>query len=127
MPWSLPYTMPTDEPGEDASMREPLLGKPLLESHVAGWPCRRGKVRDIYDLGERLVIVATDRLSAFDWVLTTGIPDKGRVLTGMTRFWLEYLRIPNHFISMNLSDMGPTFAAQAHVLAGRSMLVRKTE
>jgi phosphoribosylaminoimidazole-succinocarboxamide synthase len=100
---------------------------PLLQSQVPGFPCRRGKVRDVYDLGDRLVIVATDRLSAFDWVLPSGIPDKGRVLTGMTRFWLEYLRVPNHFISMDVKDMGPAFAAQAERLAGRSMLVRKTE
>jgi phosphoribosylaminoimidazole-succinocarboxamide synthase len=50
---------------------------PLLQSNLQGYPCRRGKVRDIYDLGDRLVIVATDRISAFDWVLPTGIPDKG--------------------------------------------------
>jgi phosphoribosylaminoimidazole-succinocarboxamide synthase len=100
---------------------------PLLQSKVPGFPCRRGKVRDVYDLGDRLVIVATDRISAFDWVLPSGIPDKGRVLTGMTRFWLEYLRVPNHFISMNVKDMGPAFAAQAEVLSGRSMLVRKTD
>ncbi len=56
--------------------------KPLLQSEVTEYPCRRGKVRDVYDLGERLVIVATDRISAFDWVLPTGIPDKGRILTG---------------------------------------------
>ena len=56
----------------------------LLRSDVPGYPCRRGKVRDVYDLGDRLVIVATDRISAFDWVLPTGIPDKGRVLTALT-------------------------------------------
>ncbi len=100
---------------------------PLLQSHVAGFPCRRGKVRDVYDLGDRLVIVATDRISAFDWVLPNGIPDKGRVLTALTKFWLDRLGVPNHFLSLDLRDMGPAFAAEADQLAGRSMLVRKTE
>jgi phosphoribosylaminoimidazole-succinocarboxamide synthase len=99
---------------------------PLLQSHIEGYPCRRGKVRDVYDLGDRLVIVATDRISAFDWVLPTGIPDKGRVLTGMTLFWLRYLNVPNHFLSTDLNAMGPAFAARAAELQGRTMLVCKT-
>jgi phosphoribosylaminoimidazole-succinocarboxamide synthase len=97
----------------------------LLQSQVPGVPCRRGKVRDVYDLGDRLVIVATDRISAFDWVLPTPIPDKGRVLTALTLFWLDYLRAPNHLLSTDLEEMGPAFAAQAEVLAGRTCLVRK--
>jgi len=100
---------------------------PLLQSEVPSYPCRRGKVRDIYDLGDRLVIVATDRISAFDWVLPTAIPDKGRVLTGLTLFWLKYLNVPNHFLTADPREMPVAFAAQADVLAGRSMLVRKTE
>jgi phosphoribosylaminoimidazole-succinocarboxamide synthase len=101
------------------------MHQPLLETHIAGRPCRRGKVRDVYDLGDRLVIVATDRISAFDWVLPTGIPYKGRILTAMTQFWLEFLAVPNHLISTDIGAMGPEFAAQADVLAGRTMLVRK--
>src|SRR5437660_9418679 len=85
---------------------------PLLQSHVEGFSCRRGKVRDVYDLGDRLVIVATDRISAFDWVLPTGIPDKGRVLTALTLFWLDLLHVPNHFLSADVGEMGPVFAAQ---------------
>src|SRR5262245_24331333 len=104
----------------------PLMQPPLLQSHIEGYPCRRGKVRDVYDLGDRLVIVATDRISAFDWVLPTGIPDKGRVLTGMTLFWLDFLTVPNHFLSTHLTDMGTAFAAHAVELQGRTMLVRKT-
>src|SRR5438128_10723256 len=100
---------------------------PFLRSQVSEKPCRRGKVRDVYDLGDRLVIVATDRISAFDWVLPTGIPDKGRVLTGLTRFWLNYLKVPNHFLTDDPREMGRAFADQAEVLRGRSMLVRKTE
>jgi phosphoribosylaminoimidazole-succinocarboxamide synthase len=99
----------------------------LLQSNVPGYPCRRGKVRDNYDLGDRLVIVATDRISAFDWVLPTGIPDKGRVLTALTLFWLDYLGVPNHLLSTDLQAMGPEFAARAGELAGRTMLVRKAE
>jgi phosphoribosylaminoimidazole-succinocarboxamide synthase len=96
----------------------------LLQSDVPGIPCRRGKVRDVYDLGDRLVIVATDRISAFDWVLPTGIPDKGRILTQMTLFWLDYLQVPNHLISTYLDLMGQQFAG-AEALRGRTMLVRK--
>jgi phosphoribosylaminoimidazole-succinocarboxamide synthase len=100
---------------------------PLLQSQVPGFPCRHGKVRDVYNLGDRLVIVATDRISAFDWVLPTGIPDKGRVLTGMTLFWLNYLDVPNHFLSMDLRQMPDVFATQSDVLDGRTMLVRKAQ
>lgn len=99
----------------------------LLQSEIPGVPCRRGKVRDVYDLGDRLVIVATDRISAFDWVLPTGILDKGRLLTSMTLFWLDFLQVPNHLISTDVAAMGPAFSAQRDVLAGRSMLVRKAE
>src|SRR5262245_24366075 len=100
---------------------------PLLQSHVPGHPCRRGKVRDVYDLGDRLVIVASDRLSAFDWVLPTGIPDKGRILTQLTLFWLDFLKVPNHLISTDVSDISPAFAPHVKSLQGRSMLVRKAE
>jgi phosphoribosylaminoimidazole-succinocarboxamide synthase len=97
----------------------------LLRSDVPGYPCRRGKVRDVYDLGDRLVIVATDRISAFDWVLPTAIPDKGRILTALTLFWFDYLGAPNHLLSTHLADMGPAFAERAADLAGRACLVRK--
>jgi phosphoribosylaminoimidazole-succinocarboxamide synthase len=98
---------------------------PLLQSEIPGHTCRRGKVRDVYDLGDRLVIVATDRISAFDWVLPTGIPDKGRILSQMTLFWLDFLKVQNHLLSTDVAVMGQAFAAQAKVLQGRSMLVRK--
>jgi phosphoribosylaminoimidazole-succinocarboxamide synthase len=98
---------------------------PILRSDVPGYPCRRGKVRDVYDLGERLVLVATDRISAFDWVLPTPIPDKGRVLTALTLFWLETLAPPNHLLSADLKDMPPAFAERAADLEGRACLVRK--
>ncbi len=104
-----------------------MASSPLLQSQVPGYPCRRGKVRDVYDLNDRLIIVATDRISAFDWVLPTGIPDKGRILTGLTRFWLDYLQVPNHLLSMDLKDMPREFAGRADELAGRTMLVHKAD
>ncbi len=104
-----------------------MANRPLLQSNVPNYPVRRGKVRDVYDLGDRLVIVATDRISAFDWVLPTAIPDKGRVLTALTKFWLDFLGVPNHYLSMDLPEMGPAFAGQADALAGRAMLVQKTQ
>jgi phosphoribosylaminoimidazole-succinocarboxamide synthase len=90
-------------------------------------PAARGKVRDIYDLGDKLLIVASDRLSAFDVVLPTGIPDKGRVLTQLSLFWFELLRdvIPNHVLSA--TEFPPPFDAYKSELAGRSMVVRKTQ
>src|SRR6266478_627095 len=104
-----------------------MAATPLLQSHVPGVPCRRGKVRDVYDLGDKLVIVATDRISAFDWVLPTPIPDKGRVLTQMTLFWLEFLKVPNHLLSTDVRELPKSFADQADALDGRTMLVRKAE
>jgi phosphoribosylaminoimidazole-succinocarboxamide synthase len=98
---------------------------PLLESDVPGYPCRRGKVRDVYDLGDRLILVATDRISAFDWVLPTGIADKGRILTQLTLFWLDFLGVPNHLLTSEVESMPAAFAGQAEVLRGRSMLTRK--
>lgn len=87
----------------------------------------RGKVRDIYDLGERLLIVATDRLSAFDVILPTPIPDKGRVLTQLSLFWFEKLSgiVPHHVISA--TDFSSDLARYANDLRGRSMVVRRTE
>ena len=99
----------------------------VLSTNVAEFPCRRGKVRDVYDLGDALAIVATDRISAFDWIMPNGIPGKGRVLTEMTRFWLNFLKVPNHLISVEVADLPEPFRQQADVFAGRTMLVRKTD
>ncbi len=95
----------------------------LLQSQVPGFTPRRGKVRDVYDLGDTLAIVATDRISAFDWVMPNGIPNKGAILTSMTLFWLKWLNVPNHFLSANLSDLPPAFRQPE--LEGRTMLVKK--
>jgi phosphoribosylaminoimidazole-succinocarboxamide synthase len=99
----------------------------VLSTSLAEYPCRRGKVRDVYDLGDRLAIVATDRISAFDWVMPNGIPGKGRVLTDMTLFWLKFLHIPNHLLSENLADLPEPFRRQPEVFTGRTMLVKTTE
>lgn len=98
----------------------------LLRSDIPGFPRRQGKVRDLYDLGDRLVLVATDRISAFDWVLPTPIPDKGRVLTQLSLFWFELLGGANHLLSTKLEDLGPAFAGRTE-LAGRTMVVKKTK
>jgi phosphoribosylaminoimidazole-succinocarboxamide synthase len=92
-------------------------------------PDRRGKVRDIYDLGDSLLIVATDRLSAFDYVLGSGIPDKGKVLTQISTFWFNRTRsvVENHVLSTDVHDYPDEFRADAALVAGRSMLVRKTD
>lgn len=103
------------------------MSRILRETHFAGLtPSARGKVRDIYDLGDKLLIVATDRLSAFDVILPTPIPDKGRVLTQISLFWFDLLQdvIRNHVISA--TDFPPPFAAYRDDLVGRSMIVRKT-
>lgn len=102
--------------------------KVLRETRFAGLvPSARGKVRDIYDLGDQLLIVATDRLSAFDVILPTPIPDKGRVLTQLSLFWFDLLKdaISNHVLSA--TDFPAPFDKFKDELAGRSMIVRKTE
>jgi phosphoribosylaminoimidazole-succinocarboxamide synthase len=106
---------------------EHIMQAPLLETSIPGWPVRRGKVRDVYDLGDRLLLVATDRISAFDWVLPTGIPDKGRVLTQTSLFWLELLGEQNHLLTADVAKFGLPSGVNPEPLAGRSMLVRKTQ
>ena len=97
----------------------------LLESHLPGVPVRRGKVRDVYDLGDKLLLVATDRISAFDWVMPTGIPDKGRILTQLSAFWFELLGVPNHVVSTDIGALDLPPGCNPAELAGRSMLVKK--
>ncbi len=99
----------------------------LQTSSIEGLPVRHGKVRDVYDLGERLLLVATDRISAFDWVLPTGIPDKGRVLTQTSLFWFDRLGTNHHLITADVHAMDLPKSADLESLAGRSMLVRKSQ
>jgi phosphoribosylaminoimidazole-succinocarboxamide synthase len=102
----------------------------VLETNLSGLTlARRGKVRDVYDLGDHLLIVATDRISAFDYVLGSGIPDKGRVLTQLSAFWFHKIAdlTPHHLVSVNVDDFPAEARAHRDVLDGRSMLVRKTD
>jgi phosphoribosylaminoimidazole-succinocarboxamide synthase len=104
------------------------VSRVIQETHFAGLtPAARGKVRDIYDLGDKLLIVATDRLSAFDVILPTPIPDKGRVLTQLSLFWFDLLKgvIPNHVLSS--TEFPAAFNAFREELDGRSMVVHKTQ
>ena len=105
------------------------LATPLLETRLNGLaPQRHGKVRDIFDLGDRLLLVATDRISAFDYVLGSGIPDKGKVLTQLSAFWFARTQsiVPNHLLSVDAQNYPDGLNRNADILGGRSMLVRKT-
>jgi len=107
-------------------MSEPIV----LSTSIDGLPPpRRGKVRDIYETDEHLLIVATDRVSAFDVVLHEGIPGKGRVLTQVSRFWFDRLAdiVPHHLLSVDVDDFPAVFQPARDGLAGRSMLVKKAQ
>jgi len=104
------------------------LERALRQVEIPGRkPDYSGKVRDIYELGDSLLIVATDRVSAYDVILGEGIPGKGRVLTQISRFWFESLRdlVPNHYISTDVASFPAPFSQHAPILEGRSMLVRR--
>ncbi len=92
-------------------------------------PLHRGKVRDLYDLGDELLIISTDRISAFDVVLPNGIPDKGRVLTGLSNFWFKYTEsiADNHLIATEVEEYPDILQPDAELLKGRSMLVQKAD
>ncbi len=102
---------------------------PLLQTHFDGLTLlRSGKVRDVYLVGDDLLIVATDRISAFDYVLGSGIPDKGRILTQLSAFWFDRLKdvVPNHVRTLAIDEYPSETKPYADVLAGRSMIVRRT-
>ncbi|GAH45210.1 unnamed protein product, partial [marine sediment metagenome] len=101
----------------------------VLQTNIAGQEPKRGKVRDIYDVGDKLLIVATDRISAFDVVMANGIPYKGIVLTQISRFWFDFLsaEIEHHLISDDVSSFPQPFCDFDEQLAGRSMLVKKVD
>ena len=111
--------------------REEKMKTPLvLETNLAGLkPPKRGKVRDIYDLGDTLLIVATDRISAFDVVLPNAVPEKGRVLTAISKYWFSHTEkiVPNHLISTDVKDYPAVCRPHAEILEGRSMLVKKAK
>ncbi|QDT00638.1 phosphoribosylaminoimidazolesuccinocarboxamide synthase [Adhaeretor mobilis] len=109
-----------------------MTQSPLLESSLPGILCRRGKVRDVYDLGDTLLLVSSDRISAYDWVMPNGVPDKGRVLTEMSNFWFALLAdsqlgIANHLLETDVTKMDLPAGIDIEPLAGRTILVRKTQ
>jgi phosphoribosylaminoimidazole-succinocarboxamide synthase len=102
----------------------------ILETNLPGVEKHgRGKVRDVYRVDDRLLIVATDRISAFDYILATGIPDKGRVLTQLSIFWFDFLRevTPTHFLTASVDEYPEPLRAFRDQLEGRSMLVRRAQ
>jgi phosphoribosylaminoimidazole-succinocarboxamide synthase len=106
------------------------LAPPVLHTTIGRRrPDRQGKVRDIYNFGDRLIVIATDRISAFDYILGSGIPDKGKVLTQISSFWFNRTRaiVPNHVIATDPADFPPEAREAAALLQGRSMLVTRTE
>jgi len=106
------------------------MSNPVVYTNLPDVPLlHRGKVRDIYDLGDSLLIVATDRISAFDVVLPTPIPDKGKILTKLTLFWLNFLKdiVENHLITANIDEYPEVLKKHRDVLEGRSMIVKKAK
>ncbi len=106
------------------------MSSPLLETALEGLTLRgRGKVRDLYEVDGHLLIVATDRISAFDYILPTGIPDKGRVLTQLSVFWFEFLKdlTPTHFVTADVAEYPAALQPFRDQLEGRSMLVRRAK
>jgi len=106
------------------------MPNPVVYTNIPDVPLlHRGKVRDIYDLGDNLLIVATDRISAFDVVLPTPIPDKGKILTKLTLFWLNFLKdiVENHLITANIDEYPEVLKKHREVLEGRSMIVKKAK
>jgi len=98
----------------------------LLQSSLPGVPVRRGKVRDVYDFGDRLLFVASDRISAFDYVLPNGIPFKGEVLTRLSQFWFRKISARHHFLTSDVTSLSLPAETDVKSLAGRSMVVLKT-
>src|SRR5215213_6675364 len=103
------------------------MSEPVVETNLPDLPCTRGKVRDVYDLGDRLLLISTDRISAFDWVLPTPIPDKGRVLTQVSNYWFSKVDVPHHLLETDVTQMGLPADVELEPLVGRTVLVRKTE
>ena len=99
----------------------------LIECSIPGVPQKSGKVRDIFDLGDSLLMVVTDRISAFDVILPCGVPDKGKVLNQFSLFWMDFLGVENHLLTANVDEYPAVLKPYADDLRGRSMLVKKVE
>jgi phosphoribosylaminoimidazole-succinocarboxamide synthase len=106
------------------------MNEPVSDIQISEYPLfKRGKVRDVYDLGDKLLLVATDRISAFDFVLPSLIPDKGKILTQLSKFWFDFTAYicPNHLLTMEFSQYPPPLQKHKGLLDKRSMLVKKTK
>jgi len=102
------------------------MNEPLYQTNIEGFPVKRGKVRDVYDIDDdTLVVITTDRISCFDFVLPTAIPEKGKVLTQISLFWMDILLFENHLISDEIADLPKEFRNHHKVLEERTMLVKK--
>lgn len=99
----------------------------LLECEIPGIQSKSGKVRDVYDLGDKLLMVVTDRISAFDVILPCGVPDKGKVLNQLSLFWMDFLGMKNHLITANVDEYPAELQPYKEDLRGRSMLVKKVK
>ena len=97
----------------------------LLECSIPGVPSKSGKVRDVFDLGDKLLMVVTDRISAFDVILPNGVPEKGKVLNQLSLFWMEFLGMKNHLVTANADEYPEVLLPYKDDLRGRSMLVKK--
>ncbi len=109
------------------ALATPMTPTPWLHTEIPDLPVRRGKVRDVFDLGDQLLLVASDRISAFDWVMPNGIPDKGRILTQLSAFWFELLGVPHHLISLDVDSLLLPLGVDREPLRGRSMICRKAQ
>lgn len=99
----------------------------LLETSIPGIPVKSGKVRDVFDLGDSLLMVVTDRISAFDVILPSGVPGKGKVLNQLSLFWMDFLGVENHLLTADADEYPAALAPYKDDLAGRSMLVKKVD
>lgn len=99
----------------------------LLDCEIPGVARKSGKVRDVFDLGDKLLMVVSDRISAFDVILPNGVPDKGRVLNQLSLFWLEFLGVKNHLVTADVREYPAMLQPYADDLRGRSMIVRKVD
>jgi len=114
----------------DGFHKEMVMDNPIGDIELPGLPLfRKGKVRNVFEVGDKLLIVATDRISAFDWILPSLIPYKGKVLTQLSKYWFDFvaLVVPNHLLATEMKDFPPALAPHAAVLAKRSMLVKRTK
>lgn len=99
----------------------------VLQTSIPGMTPKRGKVRDIYDFGDKVLLVSSDRISAFDWILPTGVPDKGKVLNQTAEFWFETLGVRNHVITTDVEKMDLPSGSDLKMFEGRSVLCEKTK